>query len=257
MISLTEREHAEKLRSAHEASQANGHLLMSPETVARYRAPPETTAFPLEYAFHLLGDVDGKTIVEYGCGDGLNTVVLAGRGARVIAFDISADLLAVTRKRLEANGCEGVELLVGSAHNLPFPDESVDIIFGMAIIHHLDLKLAADEIRRVLKRGGRGIFEEPIRNSKLLTRLGGFFPRSADVSPFERPLTDVEIRDFAAPCPCRTRTFQLLLSSLASKLPRGRAPVTKWSIRMEARLMDLFPSLAYYGTVKVFEIIKA
>src|ERR1041384_8341370 len=135
MNSLVERESAEKLRSAQEASHANSHLLVSQATVARYRAPAETTVFPLEYAFHLLGDVRGKTILEYGCGDGLNTVILANRGAHVIALDISAELLAVARKRLEVNGCDQVELLIGSAHTLPLPDESIDVVFGMAILH--------------------------------------------------------------------------------------------------------------------------
>jgi ubiquinone/menaquinone biosynthesis C-methylase UbiE len=81
--------------------------------------------------------VKGKSVLEYGCGDGLNTVILANHGARVIAFDISKQLLALARKRVEANGCDGVQLMLGSAHALPLKDESVDIIFGMAILHHL------------------------------------------------------------------------------------------------------------------------
>src|SRR5215510_886499 len=140
MISLEYREHSEKLRSAREASQANKNLLVPEATVARYRTPSETTVFPLEYAFHLLGEVKNRIILEYGCGDGVNTVVLADRGARIIALDISAELLALAKARLEVNGCDRVDLLIGSAHTLPLPDESVAIIFGMAILHHLDLK---------------------------------------------------------------------------------------------------------------------
>ena len=260
MISLEERERAEKVRSAFEASQTvqstTTQLSMSAETIERYRNPPETTCFPLEYAFHLLGDVRGKTVLEYGCGDGLNTVVLAKRGARVIALDISPQLLALAKQRLEVNRCEGVELLVGSAHDLPLPDESVDVVFGMAILHHLDLEIASREVRRVLKKGGRGIFEEPLRNSKLYAWARQFFPMHADVSPFERPLTDWEINDFATARVRRGRTFQLLLSSIANVLPFASRKAVRLSARLDTSLLRLFPLLDYYATIKVFEMVK-
>lgn len=254
MIELDRREQAEIHRSAREAetAQKTSRLRLSPETIARYRAPAETTIFPLEYAFHLLGEVRGKTILEYGCGDGENTVVLANRGAKIIALDISAELLDVARKRLDVNGCDDVELLIGSAHSLPLPDESVDVIFGMAILHHLELALAAREVLRVLKKGGRAIFEEPTRNSKLVSRVRKLFPQRADVSPFERPLTSKELKDFATPCRYEERAFQLVFSSLASFVPRWSGQATK----LDAYLLRLVPPLSYYSTVTVFQMVK-
>src|SRR5688500_8469656 len=111
MTSLEVRERAEKIRSSFEASQTTRPLLMSAEMIARYYAPAETTPYALEYAYHLLGDVTGKTVLEFGCGDGMNTVMLAKRGAKVIAFDISADSLSwqqsVSKQTdaVESNGC--------------------------------------------------------------------------------------------------------------------------------------------------------
>ena len=256
MISLDRREHAEIVRSALEAAQLTSPLRLKAETAARYRAPAETTIYPLEYAFHLLGDVRGKTILEYGCGDGENTVVLANRGAKIIALDISAELLGVARKRLAVNDYDGVEFMVGSAHSLPLPDESVDIIFGMAILHHLDLSLASREVWRVLKKGGRAIFEEPMRNSKVVSKVRGLFPKRAGVSPFERPLTDREMREFAGPLRCRAKTFQLLFSSLASLVPKRIGNATTVSARADAYLLRRFPFLDHYGTVRVFEMAK-
>jgi ubiquinone/menaquinone biosynthesis C-methylase UbiE len=258
MISLDRREQAEILRSAREAdaAQKTSHLLLRTETINRYRAPAETTIYPLEYAFHLLGDVQGKTVLEYGCGDGENTVVLANRGAKIIALDISAELLGVARKRLEMNGCKDVELLIGSAHCLPFPDESVDIIFGMAILHHLELDLASREVCRVLKRGGRAIFEEPTRNSKLVARLRKLFPQRAEVSPYERPLTNQEMKKFAAPCRYQAKTFQLVFSSLASLVPRWQVQARRLSAQLDASLLRLCPPLSYFGTVTVFQMVK-
>jgi SAM-dependent methyltransferase len=256
MTSLAVRERAEKLRSSFEASQATGSLLMSAETIARYFAPSETTAYPLEYAYHLLGDVTGKTVLEFGCGDGLNTVMLAKRGAKVIAFDISAELVELATKRVEANGCRGVEFLLASAHSLPLKDESVDLVFGMAILHHLDLELASGNVRRVLKKGGRGIFKEPMRNSKLLARVRQLFPTRPDVSPFERPLTDQEVKSFATPYMRRARTFHLPTSSIAEFLPFWSGSASTFCAQVDCELLRRFPALAYFGTVKVFEIMK-
>ena len=146
--------------------------------------------------------------------------------------------------------------MLGSAHALPLKDESIDIIFGMAILHHLDLELASLEVRRVLRKGGRAIFEEPVRNSKLFAWVRHFFPRRADVSPFERPLTDREIREFADRCKYQGRTFQLPLSSVANLLPFWRKPAVWFCAHLDTYLLRLFPSLTYYGTVKVFEIVK-
>lgn len=256
MISLSRREQAEIHRSAREATQKASHLRVRRDTIERYRAPAEETIFPLEYAFHLLGDVRGKTILEYGCGDGLNTVVLAHRGAKIVALDISAELLDVAHKRLEINDCQDVELVIGSAHGLPLEDESVDVIFGMAILHHLQLDLASREVWRVLKRGGRAIFEEPTRNSKLVAKIRKLFPQRAEVSPFERPLTTKEMKDFAEPCRYQARTFQFIFSSLASLVPRWRGQAMDLSAQVDAYLLRLFPSLSYYGTVTVFQMVK-
>lgn len=258
MISPDARERAEKSRSALAATQLDAKLIMSEKTLARYRAPRGDTIFPLEYAFHLLDDVNGKTILEYGCGDGKNTVALSGRGAKVIGLDLSPELLEVARKRLLANQHRETMLVLGSAHTLPFPDESIDIIFGIAILHHLDLELASREIQRVLRKGGRGIFQEPLRNSNLVARVRRFFPKRADVSPFEHPLTDMEIKNFAGSCRGlgRDRTFELPLSRLGTFVPFCGQHVQKVCARVDTTLMRVFPPITYYGSIKVFEIAK-
>src|SRR3981081_2072264 len=58
---LDQWERAEKARSAYDAAQIyDPDALASPRNVARYFPPPSDTVHPLEYAFHLLGDVRGK-----------------------------------------------------------------------------------------------------------------------------------------------------------------------------------------------------
>ena len=257
---LNEWERIEVERSAVEASQIDLAGLGGDETqVVRYLRPPADTCYPLEYSFHLLGDVRGKTVLEYGCGDGLNTLVLARRGAEVKAIDISADLIDVARRRLVAHGVSGnVEFMVASAHNLPMRNESVDVVFGIAILHHLDLELSALEVRRVLRNGGRAIFQEPVRNSRLLGFIRGLIPyRPPDVSPFERPLTDEELETYAATfSSARSRAFLFPTTSLVRVVPPLRRRFLDSCHSIDASILQRFPVLARYATVRVLEVVK-
>jgi ubiquinone/menaquinone biosynthesis C-methylase UbiE len=256
---LEEWEQAERKRSAHEAQTQFADSLFSPKNVARYFTPPGNTVHPLEYAFHLLGDVKGKTILEYGCGDGVNTVLLANRGARVISLDLSPELIDIAKQRLEVHGINsGVEFIVGSAHNVPLPDESIDVVFGIAILHHLELELSAAEVRRLLKPDGFAIFQEPVRNSWLLRQVRKLIPyQSPDVSPFERPLTDRELKDFAADyADFHSKGFTLPTSVLLNLLPGIRSYTSDRSLKWDADLLEKFPSLNYYAPVKVIRMTK-
>src|SRR5262245_60894888 len=55
-------------------------------------------------AFERLGEVSGRRVLDYGCGHAMAAVVLARRGARVTALDLSSGYLAEARRRADANG---------------------------------------------------------------------------------------------------------------------------------------------------------
>jgi len=114
--------------------------------------------------------VRGLTVLDYGCGAGENSVLIAMHGAeKVVGVDISPELIELGRQRLALHGfAENTEFRVGSAHELPLEDESIDVVFGMAILHHLDLQLASNEVFRVLKNLHRN------NNSLRRTRTGNF-----------------------------------------------------------------------------------
>jgi SAM-dependent methyltransferase len=231
---------------------------MDPAQMARYRAPRADTAYPLEYAYHLLGDVRGCRIVDFGCGSGANTILLANRGAHVWAVDISEDLIRLGQRRLAANDRAGqAQFIVGSAHDLPFPDSSIDVVFGIAILHHLDLELVSKEVRRVLRPGGRAIFQEPVRNSPTLRFVRRLIPFHApDISPFERPLTDGELRLFANGfATTRTRAFCLPHVLVGERLPVIRRRYSKL-YQMDAAVLRALPVLAYYAGIRVLEVTK-
>jgi ubiquinone/menaquinone biosynthesis C-methylase UbiE len=214
---LTERNQAEIERSASEASK----VVLKPldrAQIDRYLNPPANTPYGLEYAFHLLGDVRGRTVLDLGCGTGENIVPLLERGARVIGMDISPDLIAIAQKRLSDANLEA-SLRVGSAYQTGLPDESVDVVFCMALIHHLDIKLVRDEMWRVLRKGGVIILREPIRFSKGYAWVRSLLPARDDISEYEHPLTREELATMTQPFSVQgTRYFKLPFVPLVSRV---------------------------------------
>ena len=253
-------ESVEVERSASEAQKRETeNLLLAEKTIERYLNPSADTPYQLEFAYHLLGDVRGLTVLDYGCGAGENSVLIASHGAaQVIGIDISPELVELGEKRLALHGfAQNTALRVGSAHELPLEAESVDVVFGMAILHHLDLQLASAEVFRVLKKGGRAIFLEPVRNSRIVRFARNLLPyTSPDVSPFERPLTDAELEKFAERFSgCRSRAFSIPFVNLINVLGLPESVLHK-AIRLDGKILKAAPFLKNYASVRVVEMTK-
>ncbi len=196
MPTIQEWERDEVRRSALDAANRTENLLANASNIARYINPPADTAYPLEYAFRLVGDITGKRVLDFGCGAGENTILLAAKGADVTGVDISPELVAIANDRLRANKLPG-NAVVGSCHRTRFKDETFDVVFGAAILHHLDLDLTSEEVFRILKPGCIAVFEEPIRDSGLMRIARSMIPyRSHLASENERPLSTAELRSF-------------------------------------------------------------
>ena len=165
------RDIAEIARSTSEASKTR----LLDVDLTRYQDPPAETCHPLEYAFHLLGNVKDKLVLDLGCGSGEVIVPLRQRGARVAGIDISPDLIALAQERLRRHGLDA-ELRVGSAYDTGLSDKSVDVVFCMSLLHHLQLDRAKNEICRILKPDGLFIFKEQIRFSWTMRQLRRLFP---------------------------------------------------------------------------------
>src|SRR5262245_20071175 len=149
--SLRHWEQAEIARSQAEASHTPiDSLYVAQRERRRYFNPPSDTPFPLEYVYHLVGDVAGKLVLDLGCGKGGNSLLAVIHGERVVGVDDSKAALDLAHERFRMNQVAGPVLFVaGSAHTVALPDESVDLVLGMGILHHLDLTLASREVNRV------------------------------------------------------------------------------------------------------------
>lgn len=239
---LKQRELIEAERSRVDAQLRSGDLFI--RDYQRYMSPPVDTAYSLEYAYYLLGDVRGKRVLDFGCGAGENTVVLALRGADVIAIDLSPELIALAEKRCGLHGVKA-DLRVASCRETGLPDDSVDVVFGIAILHHLGLELSLKEIARLLKPDGFGIFQEPIRDSRLAKLARRVFPPSApDISPLERPFETREL--FGAPA---------MMMSDVRKFRLPHIPILgehKWAGRMDRWLLAHLP-VAHWASVMVWK----
>jgi SAM-dependent methyltransferase len=253
-LSFTDEEKAEIERSAIEATRRTEPIVMDSTQLARYANPPANTVFPLEYSFSLLGPVSGRTILDYGCGAGEDLVHLAARGADVIGLDISPELIELARKRAEAYNVKA-HFIVGSGYETGLPTASVDVVFAIAIFHHLDLAAATEELDRILKPSGVMIVQEPVRDSKLISWLLRVVPYQRDeISPFERPLTRAQLDQISEGFKCESiRRFRLPFVSVArrisSRLARFAYPVDAWLLRT-------FPSLGHFATVEVRKLTR-
>jgi ubiquinone/menaquinone biosynthesis C-methylase UbiE len=130
-------------------------------------------------------------VLEIGCGTGTFTASLAGRFRRLIAVDISAELLAVARRRVP-----GATFVQMDAHDMPFRDSSFDAVVGVSVLHHLDWALALRNLRRLLRPEGWIRFSEPnLANPQVfLQKSIPILKRLAGDSPDEYAFTRSEAR---------------------------------------------------------------
>ncbi|HXI02256.1 MAG TPA: class I SAM-dependent methyltransferase [Candidatus Saccharimonadales bacterium] len=155
---------------------------LDPRKVARCPTTPETAC-----ALKALGALEGRRLLEIGCGTGELTSWLALEGAEVTARDVSPRMIEVARRLARRSGVEAsIRFEAGPGEMLPHEDGTFDLVFGHDVLHHMDLGRAMGEIRRVLRAGGRAVFAEPLGHNPVLNRYRAASPetRTAD----ERPL---------------------------------------------------------------------
>jgi SAM-dependent methyltransferase len=106
-----------------------------------------------------IGDVDGKRVLDAGCGEGYNTRLLAGRGARMVGVDISPRMIEFARQE-ERREPLGIRYEMASFSDLAvFGDASFDLVVSfMALMDGPDFEGAVEEISRVLLPGGELIY---------------------------------------------------------------------------------------------------
>jgi SAM-dependent methyltransferase len=102
--------------------------------------------------FSSMRDLD---VLELGCGLGTDAVEFSRAGARYTGIDLTEPAVRFTQMKLDEYGLPGTTMQA-DAENLPFPDESFDVVYSWGVIHHTpDTEGCVAEALRVLRPGGR------------------------------------------------------------------------------------------------------
>jgi arsenite methyltransferase len=145
------------------------HVPPTTETVARkLYSPAELDLVPQAAVQRALGVANhlhyvriepGETVLDIGCGGGIDTILAAhrtGPTGRVIALDFLPEMLERTAVAAAQAGLTNVEPLEGEMEAIPLPDAAVDLVISNGVINLSARKARVmAECARVLRPGGR------------------------------------------------------------------------------------------------------
>ena len=100
--------------------------------------------------------LNGKVLLEVGCGNGRLTTLLVDKTAAITAIDPDGSSIEAARKQVNR-----VNFQVGSGEKLEFADSSFDIVLFSYSLHHQDCIKALAEAKRVVRQDGRILIIEP------------------------------------------------------------------------------------------------
>ncbi len=110
----------------------------------------------------------GKEVLEVGCGTGLLLRRIASFARQARGVDLSPGMLEKARTR-------GLDVIEGSATDLPFPDHSFDVACSFKVLAHIpDIQRALSEMVRVTRPGGTVLaeFYNPYSLRAMVKRFG-------------------------------------------------------------------------------------
>lgn len=129
------------------------------------------------------------SLLDVGAGSGTITASLARYmpQGRVVATDLSSEILAKALRYAESVGTPNVSTVTGSAYSLPFPDGSFDIVHESQMLAHMDepVRAVAEMVRVARKPGG----VVALRESDL--RAWSFYPEYAGIRAMQEMLCGV------------------------------------------------------------------
>jgi ubiquinone/menaquinone biosynthesis C-methylase UbiE len=145
--------------------------------------------------------VPGRSVLEIGCGVGLDAHRMAARGLKVTAVDLTDVAVATARQRFEREDL-GAQFLAADATRLPFPDNSFDYVYSFGVLHHAqDTAATIREVHRVLKPGGEArimLYHRHSLNELAHRILRVPFEERGELCPVVRRFTRTEVRELFA-----------------------------------------------------------
>ncbi|MDF0728411.1 methyltransferase domain-containing protein [Cytobacillus sp. S13-E01] len=111
-----------------------------------------------------MANTNGKEVVlDVATGGGHTANAFAPLVKKVTALDLTPEMLKAAKGFIQENGHNNVEFVEGDAENMPFPDESFDIVTCRIAPHHFpNIKNFISEAYRVLKPGGQFLLDDNV-----------------------------------------------------------------------------------------------
>lgn len=101
----------------------------------------------------------GKSVLEVGCGAGVDLARFAKAGAVVTGVDLAQSAIDLAKANFDQQGLRG-DFRVADGEQLPFSDGAFDLVFAHGVVQYTaNPQRLVDECRRVLKPGGQAIFQ--------------------------------------------------------------------------------------------------
>jgi ubiquinone/menaquinone biosynthesis C-methylase UbiE len=121
-------------------------------------SPLRNLIMPASRIVGRLGLRPGDHVLDIGCGPGFFGPAVARRlpAGRLTLFDVQQGMIEIAARRLQRKGLANFNTSIGSAENLPFADESFEVVFMVTVLGEVpDRSKAVSEAARVLRSGGR------------------------------------------------------------------------------------------------------
>lgn len=151
------------------------------------------TAIENQHILGVFGDLNGLSVLDYGCGAAEGGIFLAKRGARVVAIDVSPRSLELAQALAAKNGVQ-IETRLVTDDKIPAADNEFDRVYGNGVLHHVPLDVAMPELARVMKPTAKGCFIEPLPYNPLINVYRKI--AKAVRTPDEHPLSFEQIQAF-------------------------------------------------------------
>jgi len=195
-------------------------------------------------ALQSFGALDGKRLLDIGCGSGRASLFFASHGARVTSVDLSANAIANLTQFCAARGITNIDARVLAAMQIdalgPF-----ECVFGSMILHHIEpFHEFAAILRRAMTDDGRAFFWE---NHLALPMMGWFrthcvgrfgIPRHGDTE--EVPFSDAEVDQLRSYFQVNVEYPEMMLFKLFSLYLLGRR-LTGVAERLDDLLYNVKP----------------
>ena len=138
----------------------------------------------LDRAGHYLNLSD--VVLELGCGTGTTALKLAPHVSRMVATDISGEMIAIAREKAAAQACRNAEFAVATPDHAERPDGSFDAVLAFNLWHLVaDRASALAQVHRLLKPGGLFVSKTPcLAEMNPLIRLAVPVMRLVGKAPF-------------------------------------------------------------------------